>query len=90
MKIRESGCEVITIDIVGELLPITLIFEDEKIEFLKLFSSSKTKFSLFDYSERFVDFFYKNNNIIVIQTSFEIYSSKTKIPNEIILYNRKK
>ena len=42
MKIRESGCEVITIDIVGELLPITLIFEDEKIEFLKLFSSSKT------------------------------------------------
>ena len=89
MKIGESGCEVITIDIVCELLPIILIFEDEKIKFLKSFSSSKTKFSLFDYSERFVDFFLKNNTIIVIQTSFEINSSKTSIPHEIILYNRK-
>ena len=67
MKIRESGCEVITIDIVCELLPITLIFEDEKIEFLKLFSSSKTKFSLFDYSERFVDFFTKTTILLLFK-----------------------
>ena len=90
MKIGESGCEVITIDIVGELLPITLIFEKEKTEFLKLFSSSKSKFFLFDYSDRFIIFLQKNNTIIVIQTLFEIYSSKTNVLHEIILYNRKK